>query len=85
MGAMTPSMRGKLLGKLADLLAENSEAIGRIETKDTGKMFKETRWQCQYIAEYLRYMLAQQISCMAIPCLSTSLICLSLPTVNHLV
>ena len=54
-GAMTPSMRGKLLGKLADLLAENSEAIGRIETKDTGKMFKETRWQCQYIAEYLRY------------------------------
>ena len=55
MGHMTPSMRGKLLGKLADLLAENSEAIGRIETKDTGKMFKETRWQCQYIAEYLRY------------------------------
>ncbi len=54
-GQMTPSMRGKLLGKLADLLAENSEAIGRIETTDTGKMFKETRWQCQYIAEYLRY------------------------------
>ena len=54
-GQMTPSMRGKLLGKLADLLAEHSETIGRIETKDTGKMFKETRWQCQYIAEYLRY------------------------------
>ena len=54
-GDMTPSMRGKLLGKLADLLAEHSEAIGRIETKDTGKLFKETRWQCQYIAEYLHY------------------------------
>ena len=54
-GDMTPSMRGKLLGKLADLLAEHSETIGRIETKDTGKLFKETRWQCQYIAEYLHY------------------------------
>ena len=54
-GNMTPSMRGKCLGKLADLLAEHSEAIGRVETTDTGKMFKETRWQCQYIAEYLRY------------------------------
>ena len=52
---MTPSQRGKLLGNLADLLAEHSEAIGRIETKDTGKMFKETRWQSQYIAEYLHY------------------------------
>lgn len=52
---MTPSQRGKALGRLADLLAENSEAIGRIETTDTGKMFKETRWQCQYIAEYLHY------------------------------
>ena len=54
-GTMTPSQRGKALGRLADLLGENSEAIGRIETTDTGKMFKETRWQCQYIAEYLHY------------------------------
>ena len=54
-GAMTPSQRGKLLGKLATLLAEHSEEIGRIETTDTGKMFKETRWQSQYIAEYLHY------------------------------
>lgn len=54
-GAMTPSQRGKALGRLADLLGEHSEAIGRIETTDTGKMFKETRWQCQYIAEYLHY------------------------------
>ena len=53
--AMTPTARGKMLGALANLLAEHSEEIGRIETTDTGKMFKETRWQCQYIAEYLRY------------------------------
>lgn len=54
-GALSPSERGKCLGRLADLLAQNSEQIGRIETKDTGKMFKETRWQAQYIAEYLRF------------------------------
>ena len=54
-GMMTPTARGKKLGILADLLASHSEEIGRIETTDTGKMFKETRWQCQYIAEYLRY------------------------------
>ena len=54
-GQMTPSERGKCLMRLADLLTQNSEQIGRIETKDTGKMFKETRWQAQYIAEYLRF------------------------------
>lgn len=54
-GAMTPTQRGKCLHRLGDLLAENSEHLGRIETKDTGKMFKETAWQATYIAEYLHF------------------------------
>ena len=54
-GAMTPTARGKCLRKLGDLLAENSEPIGRVETTDTGKMFKETAWQATYIAEYLHF------------------------------
>ena len=45
--SMTPSARGKLLHRLGDLLAENSEHLGRIETRDTGKMFKETAWQAK--------------------------------------
>ena len=53
--SLTPSQRGKLLGKLGDLLAENSEALGRVETRDTGKMFKETAWQAKYIAEYFHF------------------------------
>lgn len=53
--AMTPTQRGKCLHDLADLLAKNSEAIGRIETRDTGKLLKETAWQATYIAEYLRF------------------------------
>ncbi|MEM7290478.1 MAG: aldehyde dehydrogenase, partial [Pseudomonadota bacterium] len=35
--------------------AESSEHLGRIETRDTGKMFKETAWQATYIAEYLHF------------------------------
>jgi aldehyde dehydrogenase (NAD+) len=54
-GEMTPTQRGKHLARLADLLAAHSEEIGRIETRDTGKMFKETAWQATYIAEYLHF------------------------------
>ena len=53
--AMTPTQRGKLLRRLADLLAERSELLGRVETVDTGKLFKETRWQASYIAEFFQY------------------------------
>ena len=51
----TPSERGKYLRKLADLLAEKSEQLGRTETIDTGKMFKETRWQAAYIADFFHF------------------------------
>jgi (Z)-2-((N-methylformamido)methylene)-5-hydroxybutyrolactone dehydrogenase len=54
-GEMTATARGKCLRRLGDLLAENSERLGRIETRDTGKMYKETAWQATYIAEYLYY------------------------------
>ncbi len=51
----TPSERGRTLRKLADLLAERSEDLGRTETIDTGKMLKETLWQAKYIAEFFHY------------------------------
>jgi aldehyde dehydrogenase (NAD+) len=51
----TPSERGRYLRKLADLLAEHSEQLGRTETVDTGKMLKETLWQAKYIAEFFHY------------------------------
>ena len=52
---MTPTERGKCLRRLGDLLADASEQLGRVETRDTGKMFKETRWQATYIAEYFHF------------------------------
>lgn len=52
---MLATQRGKLLRRLGDLLAENSEALGAVETTDTGKLLKETRWQATYIADYFHY------------------------------
>ena len=52
---MTPTERGRCLRKLGDLLAEKSEDLGRTESIDTGKMFKETRWQAKYIAEFFHF------------------------------
>ena len=52
---LTPTERGKYLRRLAELLDEKSEHLGRIETIDTGKMLKETRWQAKYIAEFFHF------------------------------
>ena len=52
---MTPTERGRYLRRLAGLLAEKSEELGRVETIDTGKMLKETRWQAKYISEFFHY------------------------------
>lgn len=52
---MTASQRGACLRRLGDLLADKSETLGEIETRDSGKMFKETRWQAKYIAEFFYF------------------------------
>ena len=52
---MTATERGKLLRRLAEVLAEHSESLGRAETTDTGKLLKETQWQARYIADYFQY------------------------------
>ncbi|HKL05734.1 MAG TPA: aldehyde dehydrogenase [Roseovarius sp.] len=52
---MSATERGHCLRRLADLLADQSEHLGEIETRDTGKMFKETRWQAKYISEFYHF------------------------------
>ena len=53
--SMFPTQRGNFLRKIGDLLKENAELLGTIETRDTGKMFKETKFQANYIAEFYYY------------------------------
>lgn len=53
--SMNATQRGHCLRRLGDLLVASSEELGAIETRDTGKMFKETRWQAKYIAEFFYF------------------------------
>ena len=52
---LNASARGKLLYKFADLMAANADALAELETRDTGKIRRETRAVIMYISEYYRY------------------------------
>ncbi|NKQ82813.1 aldehyde dehydrogenase [Rhizobium ruizarguesonis] len=52
---LTATQRGKLLYKLADLVAANAQILAELETRDTGKIIRETSAQIAYVAEYYRY------------------------------
>jgi acyl-CoA reductase-like NAD-dependent aldehyde dehydrogenase len=51
----TATERGRALRRIAELLADRSEELGRAETIDTGKLLKETRWQARYVAEFFHF------------------------------
>ena len=67
--AMTPSARGKLLYRLADLVARDAQVMAELETRDTGKIIRETRAQIGYVAEFYRYFagLADKIEGAVLP------------------
>ncbi|MGX9357405.1 aldehyde dehydrogenase [Roseobacteraceae bacterium S113] len=52
---MSQTARGKLLFRLADLIADKAEYLGAIETTDSGKLAAETKAQTGYVADYYRY------------------------------
>jgi acyl-CoA reductase-like NAD-dependent aldehyde dehydrogenase len=52
---MTASQRGRLLSRLADLVAAHAGELAELETRDTGKIIRETSAQIAYVAEYYRY------------------------------
>ncbi len=52
---LTPTQRGKQLLKLADLVERDAQDLATLETRDTGKIIRETSAQIAYVAEYYRY------------------------------
>ena len=52
---MNATTRGKLLFKLADLLAANARRLAEIEVHDNGKLFAEMNGQLNYLPEWWRY------------------------------
>ncbi len=64
-----PRERAKYLKLIADQLRANSEHLGKIETIDTGKLYRETKTQANYIAEYYDYFagLADKVEGTVVP------------------
>ena len=52
---MSPTQRGRCLRRLADILEENADLLGATETKDTGKLYRETRTQTTYLSDFYHF------------------------------
>lgn len=66
---LSATARGKLLYRLAELVEDNAEMLGRAETTDSGKLAAETVAQTGYVADYYRYFagLADKIEGAVLP------------------
>lgn len=53
--SLTATARGKLLRKLGDLIADNTEKLAQLESQDNGKLIRETRGQVKYLPEFFYY------------------------------
>lgn len=66
---LTATARGKLLVRLADLIAANADRLAALETRDNGKLIAEMGAQLRYIPEWFRYFggLADKIEGAVLP------------------
>lgn len=66
---LNATARGTLLRKLAELIAQESDRLAEIETKDNGKLIAEMRGQLKYIPNWFNYFggLADKIEGRVIP------------------
>lgn len=52
---ITATQRGKLLRKMGDLIGQNIETLAQLESRDNGKLIRETRAQVNYLPEFFYY------------------------------
>ena len=52
---LNATKRGQLLYRLADLVEQHAQNIAQLETRDTGKIIRETSAQISYVADFYRY------------------------------
>jgi aldehyde dehydrogenase (NAD+) len=66
---LTATARGKLLLRLADVIADNAERLAALETRDNGKLIAEMAGQLRYVPEWFRYFggLADKIEGAVLP------------------
>ena len=66
---LTPTVRGKLLYRLAEVIAARADELAELETRDNGKLILEMRAQLRYLPEWFRYFagLADKLEGRVIP------------------
>ena len=52
---LKPSERGDVLRRIAARVRDAAETLGRTETTDTGKLYRETRWQAGNVAHIYEF------------------------------
>ncbi|MET0651276.1 MAG: aldehyde dehydrogenase family protein, partial [Hyphomicrobiaceae bacterium] len=52
---MTPTARGKIMRRIAQLIEKHSEHLGQIEVRDNGKLISEMAAQTKYMPEWFYY------------------------------
>ncbi|HVM16825.1 MAG TPA: aldehyde dehydrogenase [Gaiellaceae bacterium] len=67
--SLTPTRRGRLMMRLADLIGERAEELAAIEVADNGKLYKEMLAQLRVIPEWLYYFggLADKVEGRVVP------------------
>jgi acyl-CoA reductase-like NAD-dependent aldehyde dehydrogenase len=73
---LSATRRGRLMMRLADLIAASAEEIARVEVADNGKLYKEMLAQLRVIPEWLYYFggLADKVEGRTIPLDRTSVL-----------
>ena len=52
---MTPTERGGLLRRVADLIVQDADTLAKLEVRDNGKLYSEMRSQLNYIPQWFYY------------------------------
>jgi acyl-CoA reductase-like NAD-dependent aldehyde dehydrogenase len=75
-GKLSPTRRGRLLMRFADLVAANAAAIAELETRDNGKLLREMTGQLGVVPDWFYYFggLADKIEGRVIPLDRTSIL-----------
>ena len=53
--ALTPTARGHLIRKFADMVAEKADELAGVEVRDNGKLIAEMSAQCKYLTQWYYY------------------------------
>ena len=74
--SLSPTRRGRLMMRFADLIAEHAAEIAKIEVADNGKLYKEMLAQLRVIPDWLYYFggLADKVEGRVIPLDKTSVL-----------